>query len=493
MSFVLLGAAFPPAGLFLNGHGGLYLGVILLGIGLNNGLQGLALLPHDLPRLLQAGIGLAQLFGGVGDGGFHPAAQLLMLPAHPLEPLFHLAADLSGVPLGLFLDGLGPAVGFQLHSGGALLQLGIGLGIGRKLLQLLLKALVFIEANEKALYLREASLLIYGDSKYLEENTLGPVCRALRDCLGRPCGELELEDERKIDVTSLFLRRRYSNYAIHEEFVNAIKECIKHIPPKRKPKIAEKKQPVTPKIANSGSPAKETKKPQEIPNDWKEKYDLAVMYEEGAPEKRNPEAALAIYQELAETGIPLAQWRLARFYKSGTAVEKNIQKAVEWFTKAAEQGNVQAMDALGNIYSSLGKKEWKADNSKSLYWWTQAAQRGNARAQFNLSIYYNTIQQDFSQRLYWLNEAAKNGHDIAQNALGELYLDGDGVKKDYRIAAYWFGQSAKNGYAHGQYSLGICYANGIGVEQSTANARYWFEAAAKQGHKYAAKELKRLR
>src|SRR5699024_233286 len=102
------------------------------------------------------------------------------------------------------------------------------------------------------------------------------------------CMELELEDERKIDVTSLFLRRRYSNYAIHEEFVNAIKECIKHIPPKRKP--------VTPKTANSGSPAKETKKPQEIPNDWKEKYDLAVMYEEGAPEKRNPEAALAIYQ-----------------------------------------------------------------------------------------------------------------------------------------------------------------------------------------------------
>lgn len=59
----------------------------------------------------------------------------------------------------------------------------------------LLKALVFIENNEKDLYLREASLLIYGDSKYLEENVLGSVCRALRDCLGRPCGPAELEDE----------------------------------------------------------------------------------------------------------------------------------------------------------------------------------------------------------------------------------------------------------------------------------------------------------
>lgn len=59
----------------------------------------------------------------------------------------------------------------------------------------LLKALVFIENNRNDLYLREASSLIYGDSKYLEENVLGPVCRALRECLGRPRGEMELEDE----------------------------------------------------------------------------------------------------------------------------------------------------------------------------------------------------------------------------------------------------------------------------------------------------------
>ena len=59
----------------------------------------------------------------------------------------------------------------------------------------LLKALVFIETNRQTLYLREASSLIYSDSKYLEETMLGPVCKALRDCLGRPCGEAELEDE----------------------------------------------------------------------------------------------------------------------------------------------------------------------------------------------------------------------------------------------------------------------------------------------------------
>lgn len=59
----------------------------------------------------------------------------------------------------------------------------------------MLKALVFIEKNERELFLREVSMLIYGDSKYLEENALHSVCRALREYLERPCREDEMEDE----------------------------------------------------------------------------------------------------------------------------------------------------------------------------------------------------------------------------------------------------------------------------------------------------------
>lgn len=59
----------------------------------------------------------------------------------------------------------------------------------------ILKALAFIEKNQKLLYLREASMLIYGDSKYFEENTLESVCRILREHRNQPCGEDELQDE----------------------------------------------------------------------------------------------------------------------------------------------------------------------------------------------------------------------------------------------------------------------------------------------------------
>lgn len=59
----------------------------------------------------------------------------------------------------------------------------------------ILKALIFIERNERQLYVREASMLIYGSSKYFEENTLDAVCGLLRKYHERPCEENELFDE----------------------------------------------------------------------------------------------------------------------------------------------------------------------------------------------------------------------------------------------------------------------------------------------------------
>lgn len=59
----------------------------------------------------------------------------------------------------------------------------------------ILKALIFIERNERPLYVREASMLIYGSSKYFEENTMDAVCGLLRKYHGRPCEENELLNE----------------------------------------------------------------------------------------------------------------------------------------------------------------------------------------------------------------------------------------------------------------------------------------------------------
>ena len=59
----------------------------------------------------------------------------------------------------------------------------------------LLKALAFLDRNEEELYLREASMCIYGSSKYFEDNTLGQVSRLVREYRQEPCGEEEMPSE----------------------------------------------------------------------------------------------------------------------------------------------------------------------------------------------------------------------------------------------------------------------------------------------------------
>ncbi|MCD7805932.1 MAG: DUF2220 domain-containing protein [Lachnospiraceae bacterium] len=58
-----------------------------------------------------------------------------------------------------------------------------------------LKMLLFLEKNKEELYVREASMLVYGDSKYFEENNYDEICTILREARDMPRGEDEPNDE----------------------------------------------------------------------------------------------------------------------------------------------------------------------------------------------------------------------------------------------------------------------------------------------------------
>jgi len=72
------------------------------------------------------------------------------------------------------------------------------------------------------------------------------------------------------------------------------------------------------------------------------------------------------------------------FFKNDT---RYYAKAVYWFTKLAEQGNVSAQCELGLCYYyGLGVPK---DNEKSVYWYTKSAEQGNDIAQSKLGHLYN--------------------------------------------------------------------------------------------------------
>ena len=77
---------------------------------------------------------------------------------------------------------------------------------------------------------------------------------------------------------------------------------------------------------------------------------------------------------------------------------------------------------------------------------------------------------------------AEQGHTDAQNNLGVMYLNGEGVAKDYSEAVKWYRLAAEQGSYQAQVNLGFMYATGKGVSQDYKEAYAWLHMAAAQGN-----------
>ena len=73
---------------------------------------------------------------------------------------------------------------------------------------------------------------------------------------------------------------------------------------------------------------------------------------------------------------------------------------------------------------------------------------------------------------------ANQGDAVAQNNLGVMYRDGQGVALDYAQALIWFRKAADQGDAVAQNNLGGIYYEGQGVLQDFVRAHMWFNLAA---------------
>ena len=85
-------------------------------------------------------------------------------------------------------------------------------------------------------------------------------------------------------------------------------------------------------------------------------YNLGVMYDnDNSPGvEQSYERAFEYYEQPADLGHPLAQFNLGIMYYNGRGVQKDIAKSREWWTKAAAQGqknaikNLNFLDQTGN-------------------------------------------------------------------------------------------------------------------------------------------------
>lgn len=174
---------------------------------------------------------------------------------------------------------------------------------------------------------------------------------------------------------------------------------------------------------------------------------------------------------------------------------KNENETIKKLMSAAEKGDVDSQNTLGSYYYK-GKYVQK-DIDKSILWYTKAAEQGYALAQFNLGALYleggtNETPIDLHMAIEWLTKAADQNLAEAQWALAACYYDGIGVNKDRTTATNWYRKAAEQNHAEAQSMMGVIYALGECVPADYVQAYMWGYLANSKGSQSAGILLDRI-
>jgi TPR repeat protein len=108
--------------------------------------------------------------------------------------------------------------------------------------------------------------------------------------------------------------------------------------------------------------------------------------------------------------------------------------------QAALAGDVRAMSILGGI---LFQKQEVAEAGE---WWRKAAEQGNVDAMSNLAA--TLVETDPDQAVTWLTRAAGHGHDLAMHNLGYIAYQRGAIDE----ALEWYLKAAQRGYQPSMYN-----------------------------------------
>ncbi len=198
----------------------------------------------------------------------------------------------------------------------------------------------------------------------------------------------------------------------------------------------------------------------------------------------------------AEQGDPVAQ------NTYGNTLNEQGYDGTDWLKKAAAQGYIPAMEALGDHYDAAENPAAARD------WYQKAATAGNARAAWKLG---DLLQPDASEQAHdWYQKAAAGGELRAALRLGDYYRERDPAKartyyqaaaslrepearyklaellraSDPAAARAWYRKAALEGYdntnsaAKAAETLGDLYRHGENVPQNLTEAYSWYSRAA---------------
>lgn len=157
--------------------------------------------------------------------------------------------------------------------------------------------------------------------------------------------------------------------------------------------------------------------------------------------------AMELCLKASEFGYPFAQDLIANMYATGRGVEESKEKAYEWYRKAfenlkryADQGNVEAMDMIGNYYDGHKDSRFK-DDLKALYWYLRAQECGAVVAYGIGSDYasgYGAVEKDENFALAWYARFCldyEKNYKLTNDKVAKLLSDAGYIRSEWEALA----------------------------------------------------------
>jgi TPR repeat protein len=171
---------------------------------------------------------------------------------------------------------------------------------------------------------------------------------------------------------------------------------------------------------------------------------LAYLYESGIGTKKSRTIALEWYRRAADQDDPVSQFNLAHLLVSHPqqpgetpeSVNSRMTEGVEWYRRAADHGLTRACSAYGVILMR-GDYQTLPDPAKAARYLIKAADDNDLEAMNALGLMYqsgNGVPYDLGAAETYLRNAAMAGHVKARANLGDL-LDPNAQDRKRRIEA----------------------------------------------------------
>lgn len=222
------------------------------------------------------------------------------------------------------------------------------------------------------------------------------------------------------------------------------------------------------------------------PSNYTAFYYLAEMLYEGKGISKNLKRAFELFTVAAQNKVTEASYMVGLCYLEGKGINQDSVQAVAWFTEAAKYAHPQAQYYLGLAYKK--GEGINQDIPRAAQWLVHAAKEGITDASREAAECYEILGKPKGAATLYLN-GAEAGDPICQEKIADYYADGTVILKSNELALHYYELACKANNEKAQYKLGKKYQSGDGVVLDMKKAIDLFNKSAKQGYPKAENAL----